>query len=340
MTRETTNIDKRNRRIFLILICILIATVLGALCIGRYSLSVTEVFRALFGIGELAETKQVVVMNVRLPRIIMAAAVGAGLACVGVCLQAMFANPLVSSHILGVSHSAGFGAALGILLSNNYLLIQGLSLLFGFVGMGTTYAMSRGKDGRSSTIALVLSGVVVGAVFEALTSFIKYIADPEQKLPAITYWLMGSLSGSSMSDVLKAVPVIVAAIFVLWLVRWKLNVLSLREDEAASLGVNVKSLRTLVIIATTLIVAISVSFCGVISFVGLAVPHFARMVVGNDHKHLIPACILMGGIFLVVIDTVARSLTASEIPLSILTALIGAPVFALLLRKTGGGWSD
>ena len=332
--------DKRNRRIFAALIVVLAVIFLGALCIGRYSLSVKEVFQALLGIGELAETKQVVVMSVRLPRIVMAAAVGAGLACVGVCLQAMFANPLVSSHILGVSHSAGFGAALGILLSNNYLMIQSLSLLFGFAGMGTTYTLSRGKNGKSSTISLVLSGVVVGAVFEALTSFIKYIADPEQKLPAITYWLMGSLSGASMSDVRKAVPVIAAAIFILWLVRWKLNVLSLREDEAASLGVNVKSLRIIVILATTLIVAISVSFCGVISFVGLAVPHFARMVVGNDHKHLIPACTLMGSIFLVVIDTVARSLTASEIPLSILTALIGAPIFAILLRKTGGSWND
>ncbi len=333
-------LDKRNRQIFVVLVGILILTLLGALCIGRYNLSISEVIQALLKNGELAETKQVVVWNVRMPRIMMAAVVGAGLACVGVCLQAMFANPLVSSHILGVSYSSGFGAALGILLSNNYLIIQGLSLIFGFIGMGTTYAMSRGKDGRISTISLVLSGVVVGAVFEALTSFIKYIADPEEKLPAITYWLMGSLAGSSMKDVLKAVPVIGAALFVLWLVRWRLNVLSLREDEAASLGVNVKQLRILVIIATTLIVAVSVSFCGVISFVGLAVPHFARMIVGNDHKHLIPSCILMGAIFLVIIDTTARSLTASEIPLSILTALIGAPIFALLLRKTGGGWND
>ena len=332
--------NKKNRGIFLFLIGLFILTLLSALCIGRYQLSIQEVFQALFGMGELSETKQVVVWNVRLPRIIMASAVGAGLACVGVCLQAMFANPLVSSHILGVSYSSGFGAALGILLSSNYIVIQSLSLIFGFIGMGTTYGMSRGKDGRVSTISLVLSGVVVGAVFEALTSFIKYIADPEQKLPAITYWLMGSLSGSSMQDVWKAVPVILIAIFVLWLVRWKLNVLSLREDEAISLGINVKKLRILVIVATTVIVSISVSFCGVISFVGLAVPHFARMIVGNDHKNLIPACILMGSIFLVIIDTTARSLTASEIPLSILTALIGAPIFAILLRKTGGGWSD
>lgn len=330
---------EKNKGIFIVLLVLIAATLLGALCIGRYSLSVGEVFKILFGIGEIEETKQIVVWNVRFPRTMMAMMVGAGLACVGVCLQAMFANPLVSSHILGVSYSSGFGAALGILLSSNYFFIQGSALVFGFVGMALTYAMSR-KNGKSSTIMLVLSGTIVGAVFEALTSFIKYIADPEEKLPAITYWLMGSLAGSSMSDVLKAVPIIGIAIFALWLIRWKLNVISLREDEAASLGVNIKNIRIFVIIATTVIVAISVSFCGVISFVGLAVPHFARMIVGNDHKRLLPACILMGGIFLVVIDTVARSLTASEIPLSILTALVGAPVFALLLHKTGGGWSD
>lgn len=331
--------SEKNKGIFIVLIVLMIVTLLGALCIGRYSLSVGEVFKILFGIGEVEETKRIVVWNVRFPRTMMAIMVGAGLACVGVCLQAMFANPLVSSHILGVSYSSGFGAALGILLSSNYFVIQGSALFFGFAGMALTYVMSR-KNGKSSTIMLVLSGTIVGAVFEALTSFIKYIADPEEKLPAITYWLMGSLAGSSMSDVLKAVPIIGAAMFALWLIRWKLNVISLREDEAASLGVNIKNMRIFVIIATTVIVAISVSFCGVISFVGLAVPHFARMIVGNDHKRLLPACILMGGIFLVIIDTVARSLTASEIPLSILTALVGAPVFAILLHKTGGGWSD
>jgi len=329
----------KNKGIFIILILLMIATVLVALCIGRYTLPVKDVFKILFHIGEAERTQSIVVWSVRFPRTIMALAVGAGLACVGVCLQAMFANPLVSSHILGVSYSSGFGAALGILLSSNYFFIQSSALLFGFAGMALTYMMSR-KNGQSSTIMLVLSGTILGAVFEALTSFIKYIADPEEKLPAITYWLMGSLAGASMSDVLKAVPIMAAAMFALWLIRWRLNVLSLREDEAASLGVNVKSTRLFVIIATTVIVAISVSFCGVISFVGLAVPHLARMIVGNDHKRLLPACILMGGIFLVVIDTTARSLTASEIPLSILTALIGAPIFAILLHKTGGGWND
>lgn len=330
---------ERKSGIFVLLLILLAATILAAMCIGRYTLPVGKVVRILFHPGTVSSTEEIVVWNVRFPRIIMAMIVGAGLSCVGVCLQAMFANPLVSSHILGVSYSSGFGAALGILLSSNYLLIEGSALIFGFAGMALTYFLSR-KNGRSNTLMLVLSGVIVGSVFEALTSFIKYIADPEEKLPAITYWLMGSLSGASRSDLLKAVPMVGVAIFVLWLLRWRLNVLSLREDEATSLGVDVKSTRLIVIIATTVIVAASVSFCGVISFVGLAVPHFARMIVGNDHKVLLPASVLMGGIFLIIIDTLARSITAAEIPLSILTALIGAPVFALLLHKTGGGWDD
>lgn len=331
--------SETNKKLFIVLVLLQAAVVFGALCIGRYTLPVKEVISILFGLGEAAETKRVVVWSVRFPRTVMAMLVGAGLACVGVCLQAMFANPLVSSHILGVSYSSGFGAALGILLSNHYLVIQGMAMLFGFAGMGLTYGMSR-KNGRSSTITLVLSGVIVGAVFEALTSFIKYIADPEEKLPAITYWLMGSLSGTSMNDVWKALPLIGGSVFILWLIRWRLNVISLREEEAASLGLRVGQTRLLIIVLTTVIVAVSVSLCGVISFIGLAVPHFARMIAGNDHRHLFPACALMGGIFLVLIDTLARSMTAAEIPLSILTALIGAPVFAVLLRKTGGGWND
>ena len=332
-------IRKKNPGFFLLLIFLLTTTFTAAMCIGRYTLSAADVFRCLFHIGELSEQQMTVVWNVRFPRILMAMIVGAGLSCVGVCLQAMFANPLVSSHILGVSYSSGFGAALGILLFDHYLLIEGSAFLLGFAGMALTYFLSR-KNGSSSTLMLVLSGVIVGSVFEALTSFIKYIADPEQKLPAITSWLMGSLAGTSINDLMKGVPIICLAMFILWLLRWRLNVLSLREDEAVSLGINIPRTRLIIIVATTCIVAVSVSFCGVISFVGLAVPHFARMMVGNEHRQLLPASLLMGGIFLMIIDTMARSITASEIPLSILTALIGAPIFAALLRRTGGGWDD
>ena len=182
--------------------------------------------------------------------------------------------------------------------------------------------------------------VIVGSVFEALTSLIKFVADPEQKLPAITYWLMGSMAGTSWMDVAKGVPAIAAAIAVLWMLRWRLNVISLREDEAISMGINLKQTRIIIIIATTVIASVAVSFCGVIAFVGLAVPHLMRMLSGNDHRSLITSCCLGGGIFLLVIDTLARSVTATEIPLSILTAIIGAPIFAILLHKTGGAWDD
>jgi iron complex transport system permease protein len=187
---------------------------------------------------------------------------------------------------------------------------------------------------------LVLSGIIVAAVFEALTSLVKYVADPEEKLPAITYWLMGSLSSVGIRDVFTGAPAILAGIAVLWLLRWQLNVISLREDEAVSLGLNLKRLRAIIIITTTVITAVTVSVCGIISFVGLAVPHFARMLVGTDNRQVVPASVFLGGVFVVLMDTAARSISSAEIPLSILTAIIGAPFFGILLRKTGGSWND
>lgn len=321
-----------------ILFALLIVTMIVALCAGRYTISLSEISTALFQRG-LDSRIDTVVWNIRLPRIIMAVAIGAGLSVSGVCLQAMFGNPLVSAHTLGVSYSAGFGAALGILLFNNFFHIQILAALMGFLGMFMTYRMSR-KNGRSSTLMLVLSGVIIGAVFEALTSLIKFVADPEQKLPAITYWLMGSMAGTSWMDILKATPLILTSIVILWLLRWRLNVISLSEDEATSLGINIRQTRMIIIIATTVIASVAVSFCGVIAFVGLAVPHLMRMLCGNDHRVLLTANCLGGGIFLLLMDTLARSATASEIPLSILTAVVGAPIFAILLHKTGGVWDD
>ena len=301
-------------------------------------MNLNDISNAIFQKG-LNSQMDTVVWNIRLPRIIMSVLIGAGLSVSGVCLQAMFGNPLVSAHTLGVSYSAGFGAALGILIFNNFLYIQVLATLMGFLGMFITYRMSR-KNGQSSILMLVLSGVIVGAVFEALTSLIKFVADPEQKLPAITYWLMGSMAGTSWSDILKAAPFVVVSIAILWLLRWRLNVISLSEDEAISLGINIRQTRILIIITTTVIASVAVSFCGVIAFVGLAVPHLMRMLCGNDHRVLLTANFLGGGIFLLVIDTLARSATATEIPLSILTAVVGAPIFAILLHKTGGVWDD
>ena len=329
---------QKQMKVCTILFVILLATMLIALCAGRYTMNLNDIFNALFQKG-LNSQVDTVVWNIRLPRIIMSIVIGAGLSVSGVCLQAMFGNPLVSAHTLGVSYSAGFGAALGILLFHNFFYIQILATLMGFLGMFLTYRMSR-KNGQSSILMLVLSGVIVGAVFEALTSLIKFVADPEQKLPAITYWLMGSMAGTSWADIMKAVPLLTISIAVLWLLRWRLNVISLSEDEAISLGINIRQTRLIIIITTTIIASVAVSFCGVIAFVGLAVPHLMRMLCGNDHRVLLTANVLGGGIFLLIIDTLARSATASEIPLSILTAVVGAPIFAVLLHKTGGVWDD
>jgi iron complex transport system permease protein len=312
--------------------------ILASLCIGRYTIPLGDVFRSIMGRSP-TPTIYTVVWHIRMPRIFMAAVVGAGLSAAGVGLQAMFGNPLVSTHTLGISASAGFGAALGLLLLDNHYMVQLLAAAFGFLGLGLIFLLSRRREG-SSILVLILLGVIIGAIFEGLTSLIKYVADPEEQLPMITYWLMGSLAGISQKDLLRGAPVLLGAIALLWLLRWRLNVVSLREDEAISMGINIRQTRGLILLATTVIAAVSVSFCGIISFVGLAVPHFTRMITGNDHKHLFPACVLIGGSFMVIIDTAARSVTAAEIPLSVLTATIGGPVFVILLRQTGGLWND
>jgi iron complex transport system permease protein len=307
--------------------------------VGRYRIGLEDLFRLFLGLPAVDKMAANVVFGIRFPRIIMAFTVGAGLSAAGISLQAMFGNPLVSSHILGVSASAGFGAALGILFFSRFWMIQGAAVLFGFAGMGMAYYMGT-RRGRTGILMLVLSGIIVAAVFEALTSLVKYMADPEEKLPAITYWLMGSLSSVEVKDLFTAAPVILASIVILWVLRWQLNVISLREDEAVSLGLNLKRLRRIIIVTTTIIAAVTVSVCGIISFVGLAVPHFARMLVGNDNRQVIPASVFLGGIFVVLMDTAARSMSSAEIPLSILTAIIGAPFFGILLRRTGGSWND
>lgn len=317
---------------------------IGAAGIGRYMIPFDRVLSILLSpVFNLepgwTEVERTVIWSIRVPRILLAVLIGAGLSVSGAALQALFANPLVSSHVLGVSYGAGFGAALGILLSENHLVIQALAILFGMIAIGITYKIGHSKKGVQLYM-LVLAGVIVGALFQALISFIQYVADPEEKLPSIVYWLMGSLGGTSLNDLKIGIPLIGIGILLIWCIRWHLNVLSLSEEEAHSMGVNLKLLRSIIIGATTMITAVAVSLSGIIGFVGLVIPHFARMMVGHEHRVLIPATILLGGIYLLVIDTMARSVTAAEIPLSVLTAIIGAPFFALLLRRTGGRWHD
>ncbi|MDO8840867.1 iron ABC transporter permease [Methanocalculus sp.] len=279
-----------------------------------------------------------VIYQVRLPRVIAAVLVGGGLAIAGAAYQGLFKNPLVSPDILGVSSGAGFGAALALILSAGSLMIQVSAFTFGILAVTITYILSSFYR-RTPTLVLVLSGIIVGAFFTALISFTKYIADPYDKLPAITFWLMGSLASVRYTELLFIAPPLLIATAVLILLRWRINLLAVGDDEARTLGIDTKRMSQVIILCSTLITAGAVCIAGIIGWVGLVVPHLGRMLVGPDNKKLIPVSFLLGSSYLLIIDTVARNLTMAEIPLGILTAIIGAPFFAYLLSKRSVGWT-
>lgn len=318
-----------------------IVAALICLGIGRYSLTVAETIDVLlspFTGKEVEVNAYSVIYMIRLPRIFLAAAVGAGLSCAGTAFQGLFSNPLATPDTLGVGSGAAFGAVLAMLFGNGLITIQMTALLFGILACFITYNISR-KNGKSSIIMIVLAGMVISAVFEAAVSLMKCIADPEEELPVITYWLMGSMSRANYDNLMLGLPFILIGIIIIFTLRWRLNILSLNEDEASSLGMNIKIMRVVFIIASSMITASCVSMCGSVGWVGLLIPHIARMIGGNNNRTVVPISIALGSAFMIVMDTFARSATAAEIPISILTALIGAPVFITLLRKTGGAWT-
>ena len=311
--------------------------------IGRYEVDFIVQLKILLSqIVPIEQTwttmEETVVMNIRLPRILIAMLIGGGLAIAGAAFQGMFANPLVSPDILGVSAGAGFGAAIGILLFGNGMTMQLFALFTGIMAIGFTFLIC-GFKRDMPMFMLVLAGVVTSALFQALISLVKFLADPEEKLPSITYWLMGSLGTASYMDLYIGGPIILTGIIILYTVRWRLNILSLSDEEAKSLGISVVKMKWLVIVGATLITSASVAIAGIIGWVGLIIPHIARMLVGSNNQYVLPASVSIGAMYLLLIDNLARSLTAAEIPLSILTAIIGAPFFAYLLRKTGGVWN-
>lgn len=309
-----------------------------SLCLGRYHALPHEVVSVLFGhaLGNPSDAAlDNVIFSVRMPRIVMAMLVGAALSQAGAAYQAVFSNPLVSSDILGVSSGASFGAASGILFSGTALAVEGLALLFGLIAVGLVILLGRVRR-KTQLYMLVLAGVIVSSLFAAMVSLIKYVSDPYDQLPAITTWLMGSLSSSSYAGVQLTCAVVIPCSLVLWALRWKLNLLSLDEEEAASLGIDVSKMRIFTLLIATFMTVVTVSLCGVVGWIGLVIPHIGRMIVGNDHRLLVPATLLLGASYLLLIDDVARSVTSSEIPLSILTAVIGAPFFAWILRRTKG----
>ncbi|MFH0727534.1 MAG: iron ABC transporter permease [Pseudomonadota bacterium] len=282
------------------------------------------------------QTLDSVIMDVRLPRVAAGLLVGAGLSISGASFQGVFRNPLVSPHILGVAAGAGFGAAMAILLFDHIVLIQLLAFVGGLLAVGLTYLISRYQK-MTPILMLVLSGIVVGALFSALTSFVKYIADPMNRMPAIVFWLLGSLNHVSNEDLVIVAPVFVICMALLLSVRWRINLLAMGDEDARALGVNTERLKALIIICATTLTAASVCISGIIGWIGIVIPHIGRMLVGPDHKQLLPTSMLIGAAYLTAVDLLARSLLVTEIPIGILTAIIGAPIFVYLLRKSRTG---
>jgi iron complex transport system permease protein len=313
-----------------------------SLMVGQAGIRPSEILRILlskiFPVERTwSQTIEAVIFDVRLPRLLAGLLVGAGLSVAGAAFQGLFRNPLVSPHILGVSAGAGFGAAVAILFFGNIILVQILSFIFGLAAVFLTYALSRVYR-ATPVLMLVLSGIIVGALFTASTSLLKYIADPVNQMPSIVFWLMGSLNNVSNGDLLVVGPLILAGIALLLSIRWRINLLTMGEEDARALGVNTEVMRGLIIVSATVISASAVCMTGIIGWIGLVIPHIGRLLVGPDNRLLLPVAALIGASYLVTVDTLARSIAETEIPIGILTAMVGAPIFAYLLRKNRPGW--
>ena len=277
------------------------------------------------------------IWDVRLPPLVSRAPDERASRSQALLFQGLFRNPLVSPHILGVSAGAGFGAALAILYFGNIFMVQLLSFLFGLIAVWMTYRLSRIYR-STPVLMLVLAGIIVGALFSAATSLLKYIADPVNQMPSIVFWLLGSLNNASNRDIAVVGPIILAGTVILYLIRWRINLLTMGEEDAQSLGVDTAKIRGIIIVSATFISAAAVCISGIIGWVGLVIPHIGRLLVGSDNKHLLPVATLIGAIYLVGVDTISRTAMETEIPIGILTAMVGAPVFAYLLRKSRPGW--
>lgn len=335
----------RDKLVMPALTLLLLAAIVGCLSVGRYDIALSDLVMLAggwVGIGPgragVAEPVWRVVELVRLPRMLVGASVGAGLALSGAVLQGVFRNPLVDPHVIGVSSGAAFGGVFAILLGLGAVALWSMAFASGLSALLMVVVLSR-KGGRSSILMLVLTGVVVSALFSALVSLMTYFADPNDTLPAIVFWLMGSFASATPERAILMLPVVAAFAVPLLMMRFRINVLSLGDDEARSLGLRVEPTRWLVLCCVTGITAASVANSGIIGWVGLVVPHFARTLVGPDHHRLLPAAALLGASFMLIVDTMARTLVAAEIPLGVLTAIVGAPVFMILLHRAHSeGW--
>ena len=314
-----------------------IVTALISLCIGRMNLSVMEVIHTLTDAarGNRQSQNYSIVINLRAPRIIMAIIVGAGLTCAGNAFQSLFSNPLATPDVLGVTSGTCVGAIIAIIMSMGIMETQLLALAFGLFAVWITMMLAGDRNGQS-VVFLVLAGVIISALFNAVGSLLKYTADPLDKLPAITYWLMGSFTSASYKKIMVGSPLILTGIAVIYLMRWKLNILSLSDDEARASGMDLKKTRLIFVLAATVITASCVSMCGQVGWIGLLIPHCSRMFVGSNNRYVVPVGMSIGASFMIIIDTFSRSISVIELPLSILTAIIGAPVFISLLKRNRG----
>jgi iron complex transport system permease protein len=328
----------------LIALAILIAGLLMALTVGRYPVSISELFdivaAKLSGRAPDVPAAAVnVIWQIRGPRVLAAALVGASLAIAGTAFQGLFRNPLVSPELLGASSGAALGAVIGIYLALGVFAIQAFAFVGGLLAVSAVYLIGSAIRARDPVLVLVLTGVVIGALLGAGVGLVKYIADPYNQLPAMTFWLLGSLAAINVADLVPLFGPVALGTLVLFALRWRMNVMSLPDEEARALGVSTGPLRIAIVAAATLVTSASVAAAGVIGWVGLVVPHIARTLVGPDFARLVPAAALLGGGFLLLIDTLARNTTAIEIPLGVLTALIGTPFFVWLLASMSKTWS-
>lgn len=321
----------------------LIGIVTIAFSVGRYPVAFPDLLRVVWNwLGGashgLDPTIETVVLQIRGPRVIAALLVGASLAAAGAAYQNLFRNPLVSPDILGVSAGAAVGAVLGIFLSLGIVAIQSMALAGGLAAVTMVYVVARAVRGHDPLLVLVLAGVVLGSLLGAFVALMKYLADPYNQLPAITFWLLGSLAAVDPHDLWVAGPLMLAGLLPLWLLRWRINVLSLDDEEARALGVETRHIRLVVIAGATLMTSAAVAISGVIGWIGLVIPHFARLITGPDFSRLLPVSILLGAGFLVAVDTLARSIANIEVPLGVLTAFIGTPLFLWQLAMARRGW--
>ncbi|MCI7428808.1 MAG: iron ABC transporter permease [Methanobrevibacter sp.] len=336
--------DKESKEIISILLLIFLPIILffASFLLGRYPIAPFDVINTLlcpiFPQCEVSPTITTIVFEIRLPRILGAFVVGSSLAMAGVAFQSIFKNPLVSSDLLGVSNGAGFGAALAILISGVGVVTQIFAFIFGIISVSITYMLSKAyKSG--GILVLVLSGVAISAFFSALVSAIKFVADPNDKLPEIVYWLMGSLASVTVDKLIMILVPVALGMIILFALRWNMNLLAMGDEEAQSLGINPSRVRLLIIIGCTLLTSAAVSISGIIGWIGLVIPHMARMVVGSDNRILILASLSLGASFLLLIDNISRALISIEIPIGVLTAIIGVPIFLYLLKRGYSEWA-